>query len=111
MPVSTQSTTRSPSERPVRSDSLHPSLRNLKVEAPDFRSSAWCASVPTAAEELDPIHPTLLHAMAMAARHCAGAGITLLPEDPKGKEEQRSYARIHQESKVIAASLVEHGVK
>ena len=79
-------------------------------EREDFRTGAWRV-VPTRPEDLRPLHPTLLHAFAAAAKLEEKSGITLLPEDEDAPEQHLSYQRLYQQSKRIAAGLQQRGVK
>jgi fatty-acyl-CoA synthase len=80
------------------------------VADPGFRSAAWRAGVPTRAEDLVPIHATLVDAMASAARLGEKVGITLIPDDEEAAEEVRSYRRLWAEIKDVACALAARGV-
>ena len=77
---------------------------------PGFRSAAWRSGVPTRAEDLVPIHATLVDAMASAARLGEKVGITLIPDDDEAAEEIRSYRRLWSEIKDVAFALAARGV-
>ncbi len=82
-----------------------------EFEREDFRTGAWKLKVPSRPEDLQPLHPTLLHAFAAAARLEEKKGITLIPEDEDAPEELQSYARLYDRSKRVAAALASRGVK
>jgi fatty-acyl-CoA synthase len=88
-----------------------PGTRSDRAAAPDFRSAAWKSGVPRSPEELLPIHPTLLHALASAARLGERVGITLIGDDASAPEEHRSFAKIYGEMKRAAGALLAAGVR
>ena len=77
---------------------------------PGFRSAAWRSGVPTRAEDLVPIHATLVDAMASAARLGEKVGITLIADDEEAAEEIRSYRQLWAEIKDVAFELAARGV-
>src|SRR5260221_6008556 len=79
-------------------------------EREDFRTGAW-RRMPTRPEDLKPLHPTMLHAFAAAAKLEEKAGITLVPEDEDEPERHLSYAKLYEQSKRFAAALQKRGVK
>ncbi len=79
-------------------------------ERDDFRTGAW-RRMPTRPEDLKPLHPTMLHAFAAAARLEEKIGITLIPEDEDEPEQHFSYAHLYDRSKRIAAALQKRGLK
>ena len=82
-----------------------------EAERSDFRTGAWRV-VPRTAADLKPLHPTLLHAFATAAKLADDKiGITLVPEDEDEPEEHRSYRKLYEQSKLVAAGLHDRGVQ
>jgi acyl-CoA synthetase (AMP-forming)/AMP-acid ligase II len=79
-------------------------------ERDDFRTGAW-RRVPTRPEDLKPLHASMLHAFAAAAKLEEKTGITLIPEDEDEPEQHRSYAKLYEQSKRIAAALQKRGLK
>jgi len=57
-----------------------------------------------------PRHPTLLHALADAARQGDDVGVTLLSDRAETPEEQRSYRALYEASRAAAVKLAEEGV-
>jgi acyl-CoA synthetase (AMP-forming)/AMP-acid ligase II len=76
-----------------------------------FRTRAWQAGVARAAEDLKPIHPTLLHALSAAARLPKHRGITLLPESPHQPDGFLSYADLYQQARAVAGALQSKGFR
>jgi acyl-CoA synthetase (AMP-forming)/AMP-acid ligase II len=81
-----------------------------EFEDSGFRTGSWRV-LPRSAEELKPLHPTLLHAFAAAARLEEKAGITLLPEDEDDKVLHQSYRELYERSKLVSAALEAAGVR
>jgi len=79
--------------------------------AADFRTRSWEDGVARSAEELRPLHPTLLHAFAMAAKHDATTGVTLVQEDPSAPDLHRSYRELYHAAMRVAGALAKLGVK
>src|SRR5690606_10843672 len=82
-----------------------------EYEGSAFRTDAWRYGVPGSPEELKPLHATLLHAFAVAAKMEDKRGITLLPERSKGEPEHKSYRELYHLARRIAASLHDAGVR
>jgi acyl-CoA synthetase (AMP-forming)/AMP-acid ligase II len=76
-----------------------------------FRTRSWSLGTPRSAEELKPLHPTLLHAFAMAAKLDAETGITLIPESETAPEEHHSYRKIYHAATRAAGALATLGVR
>jgi len=81
-----------------------------EAERSNFRTSVWAYGLPEKPEDLQPIHPTLLHALATAAKMEESIGITLLPEKEGGAEVQASYRRLYHDAIVISAGLAALGI-
>lgn len=81
-----------------------------EAERSNFRTSVWAYGLPEKPEELQPIHPTMLHALATAAKMETSTGITLLPEKEGGAEQQISYRALYHEAIRISAGLAALGV-
>ncbi|MFN2546367.1 MAG: fatty acyl-AMP ligase [Myxococcales bacterium] len=77
-------------------------------EREDFRTGAWRV-IPKRPEDLKPLHATMLHAFAAAARLEDRTGITLVDEE--GEEQHRSYANLYAQSRHVAAALHKRGVR
>jgi acyl-CoA synthetase (AMP-forming)/AMP-acid ligase II len=86
-------------------------LPALGRDSEGFRTLAWAEGVPETADALEPNHPTVLHAFVAAAKARSHAGITLLPEDPSGEEETRSYRELCRDAQHVAARLKGIGVE
>jgi fatty-acyl-CoA synthase len=80
------------------------------VTDPGFRSAAWRVGVPRGTEQIETIHPTLLHALASAAKLGEKTGITLILDDEEAPEEIRSFRRLYAEVKEVALELATRGV-
>lgn len=80
-------------------------------EGPDFRTDSWRYGVAGSPEELKPLHSTLLHAFAVAAKLEDERGITLLPERPSGEPEHMSYRKLYHQARRMASSLHALGVR
>jgi fatty-acyl-CoA synthase len=80
------------------------------VEVSGFRTGAWAKAALSTHEPLKPLFPTLLHAFAAAAKLSRHEGITLLPENPKGREEHRTYRQLYQLARSMAAGLKAQGL-
>jgi acyl-CoA synthetase (AMP-forming)/AMP-acid ligase II len=79
--------------------------------AADFRTRSWHEGVATDAEGLKPLHGTLLHAFAMAAKHDDKTGITLVPEQASAPDQHRSYRELYHAAAAVAGALAKRGVK
>ena len=82
-----------------------------EAERTDFRTGSWRIAVPTGPEDLKVLHPTVLHAFATAAKLEEKIGVTLLKDDEEQPEEHRSYRKLYEQSKLLAAGLDKLGVK
>lgn len=82
-----------------------------EFEGSSFRTDAWRFGVASTSDELQPMHPTLLHAFAIAAKLEDDCGITLLPERPRGKVKRASYRELYHQARRMAGSLQACGVK
>ena len=81
-----------------------------EIESQGFRTGSWRV-LPTSPEELKPLHPTILHAFAAAAKLEDKAGITLLPEHEDDPVQHQSYRVLYEKSKLVAAALEAEGVR
>jgi acyl-CoA synthetase (AMP-forming)/AMP-acid ligase II len=81
-----------------------------EVERSNFRTAVWAFGLPERAEELQPLHGTLLHALATAAKLEEKIGITLLPEKEGGPEQHVSYRELYHQATRLSASLSARGV-
>jgi acyl-CoA synthetase (AMP-forming)/AMP-acid ligase II len=79
-------------------------------EETGFRTRAWLEGKARVAEELRPLHKTVLHAFAAAARLETEIGITLLPEREGRPVEHRSYRQLYHDARQVAGILHERGV-
>jgi acyl-CoA synthetase (AMP-forming)/AMP-acid ligase II len=80
-----------------------------QVEDVGFRTASWLVARPD--EELRPLHPTMLHALAHAAKLEERTGVTLLPEDEQGPERRLSYRGLYAEARALAAVLDARGLR
>ncbi|HKE14311.1 MAG TPA: fatty acyl-AMP ligase [Kofleriaceae bacterium] len=81
-----------------------------EAERSNFRTAVWAYGVPETPEDLVPLHPTLLHALATAAKLEESVGITLLPEKDGGEEQHVSYRRLYHDATRISVNLARLGV-
>lgn len=81
-----------------------------EAEETGFRTNAWKFSLTDGPDELRPLHSTLLHALATAAKLEDKIGITLLPER-KGDPTHLSYRELYHKATYLAETLKEHGVQ
>lgn len=82
-----------------------------EAERSNFRTSVWAYGLPERPDDLVPMHPTLLHALATAAKLEETAGITLLPEREGGAERHISYRQLYHDAVAMSANLAARGVK
>ena len=80
------------------------------LERDDFRTGSWRVSVPRGTGPLELHHQTVLHAFAAAAKLEDKIGVTLLSDDDEQPEEHRSYQKLYDQSKILAAGLQKLGV-
>jgi acyl-CoA synthetase (AMP-forming)/AMP-acid ligase II len=78
---------------------------------PGFRTGAWQHGVARTAAELVPLHPTILHAFAAAARADGETGIRLLADAEAAPDEHRAHRRLYHEARAIAGGLVAAGLR
>jgi acyl-CoA synthetase (AMP-forming)/AMP-acid ligase II len=81
------------------------------AEKTNFRTSTWREGVARHADELKPLHPTVLHALAAAAELAPSVGVTLVPERDGQPEQHRSYSALYQSAFNIALHLIELGIE
>jgi acyl-CoA synthetase (AMP-forming)/AMP-acid ligase II len=81
-----------------------------EAEQSHFRTNVWAYGVAEKPEELVPVHGTLLHALAVAAKLEDRVGITLLPEREGGGEQHVSYRELYHRATRIAGALAALGV-
>jgi fatty-acyl-CoA synthase len=79
------------------------------IEDVGFRTATWL--VARVGEELRPLHPTMLHALAHAAKLEERTGVTLLPEDERAPETRLSYRHLYAEARALAAVLAARGIR
>jgi fatty-acyl-CoA synthase len=84
---------------------------SFPAETEGFRTGAWSFGVARGAEELRPLYPTLLHALAAAAKLAPNIGVTLLPEDEDGAEGFLSYKHLYEQARRVAGVLLHKGFK
>lgn len=84
---------------------------SFPAETPGFRTAAWRFGVARSAEELRPLYPTMLHALAAAAKLSPDLGVTLLPEDEDGAESVLSYRGLYEQARRVAGVLLSKGFK
>ena len=73
-----------------------------------FRTSTW---LQPRGEEIHPLHRTIVHALAEAARQEKTLGVTLLPEEDGGEELHRSYRQLYVDARALATQLEAYGVQ
>ncbi|MBK7864955.1 MAG: fatty acyl-AMP ligase [Archangiaceae bacterium] len=76
-----------------------------------FRTGTWSMGVARTAEELKPLHRTLLHALSSAVRLSPERGITLLAEDEDDPETFLSYAELYAKARAVAGALQAKGFR
>lgn len=74
------------------------------AEADDFRTGSWRA-VAAHRDDVRPLHATLMHAFAMAAKMEESRGITLVPDDEDEPEQHRSFRWLYDRSKIVSVGL------
>ncbi|MGA9526158.1 MAG: fatty acyl-AMP ligase [Myxococcaceae bacterium] len=82
-----------------------------EVENTGFRSGAWKLGIARTAEELKPLHPTMLHALASASKVGGATGITFVPENEDAPETHHTYREIYALSRHVADAFTQRGVK
>jgi acyl-CoA synthetase (AMP-forming)/AMP-acid ligase II len=81
------------------------------AEASDFRTHVWKGGPAQHPGDGKPLQPTMLHALALAAKLGKGAGITLLSDKEAEPEQHLSYAELFRRAKAMAVKLSEAGVQ
>ncbi len=76
-----------------------------------FRTGAWSLGVAKTAEQLKPLHPTLLHALSSAARLSPDRGITLLADDENDPPQLLTYFDLYRDARAVAGALIKKGFK
>jgi fatty-acyl-CoA synthase len=74
-----------------------------------FRTATWL--VARTGDPLRPLHPTILHALAHAARLEDRTGITFLPDDEAAAETRLGYRALYLEARALASVLDGRGVR
>ncbi len=72
-----------------------------------FRTSTW---LQPRGEKIHPLHRTIVHALAEAARHEKTIGVTLLPEEEGGEELHRTYRQLYVDARALATQLEAYGI-
>lgn len=80
------------------------------AEATDFRTNSW-KGPGRSREKLEPLHVTLLHAFAFAAKQDDETGITLIAEREADGETHRSYRALYHDASRMAGALAQAGVR
>ncbi len=78
-------------------------------EDSSFRTGSWFQG-DFSDHEVTPHFPTVLHAFIQAGQPGSHRGITLVPEDPDGEEETRSYQELLADAQHFAGRLASKGV-
>ena len=86
------------------------SFPDQKVQA-GFRTGAWALGIAQTAEQLKPLHPTMLHALSSAARLSPERGITLLAEDESDPPTLLSFFDLYRQARGVAGALAKKGFK
>ena len=81
-----------------------------EAERSNFRTAVWAYGLPERPEDLRPLHGTLLHALATAAKLEDSVGITLLPEREGGAEQRISYRELYHRATRFSVALGMRGV-
>jgi acyl-CoA synthetase (AMP-forming)/AMP-acid ligase II len=81
-----------------------------EAEHSRFRTNAWAFGVPQRPHELTPLHATVLHALATAAKLEEHIGVTLLPDREGGEVQRRSYRELYHVATRMAGALAARGV-
>lgn len=93
---------------PRDSRKFRSSFPNVAVTS--FRTGAWAAGVPGAGERIELLHPTLVEALASAARHGGKSGVTMYTDDEDEAPTHLTYAELWSQVKRVATSLAARGV-
>ncbi len=78
------------------------------IDTSNFRTGAWMQPQGVS-RDLEPHYPTVLHAFVQAGK--GHRGITLVPDDPGGEEETRSYGELVAAAQHFAGRLAARGVQ
>jgi acyl-CoA synthetase (AMP-forming)/AMP-acid ligase II len=81
-----------------------------EVERSGFRTAVWAYGLPEKPEDLVPMHPTLLHALATAAKLEETTGIMLLPDREGGGEKHLPYRQLYHDATRMSAALARLGI-
>jgi fatty-acyl-CoA synthase len=81
-----------------------------EVERSNFRTAVWAYGLPERPEDLRPLHGTLLHALATAAKLEDSVGITLLPDKEGGQQSHISYRELYHRATRFSVALAALGV-
>src|SRR5262249_48542623 len=82
------------------------------AETTGFRTDAWRSGVARRAAELKPLHATILHAFAVAAKLDDAPGIRLLPdEEDEGQPVTRRFRDLYHAAARAAGALHALGVR
>src|SRR5688572_15972509 len=76
-----------------------------------FRTNAWREGVARSADELKPLYPTLLHALAHAARDADRRMLRVLPERGGEGEAGKSWLHVYHGAQAMAVGLAARGVR
>ena len=82
-----------------------------EAERSNFRTAVWAYGLPERPEDLHPLHGTLLHAVATAAKLEDSIGITLLPDREGGAEQRISYRGLYHRATSFSVALGRAGVQ
>jgi hypothetical protein len=80
-----------------------------EAERSNFRTAVWAYGLPERPEDLHPLHGTLLHAVATAAKLEDSIGITLLPDREGGAEQRISYRGLYHRATSFSVALGSSG--
>ncbi|HEY8145173.1 MAG TPA: fatty acyl-AMP ligase [Kofleriaceae bacterium] len=81
-----------------------------EAERSNFRTAVWAFGLPERPEDLRPLHGTLLHALATAAKLEESIGITLLPDREGGAEQHIGYRELYHRATRFSVALAARGV-
>lgn len=81
-----------------------------EAERSNFRTAVWAFGLPERPEDLRPLHGTLLHALATAAKLEESVGITLLADKEGGPESHIGYRELYHRATRYSVALAAVGV-
>jgi acyl-CoA synthetase (AMP-forming)/AMP-acid ligase II len=81
-----------------------------EAERSNFRTAVWSYGLPERPEDLRPLHGTLLHALATAAKLEESIGITLLPDREGGADSHITYRELYHRATRFSVALAAAGV-